>query len=254
MGDAFHFPLPSFTWSGPLQCKIKKRKNQRQLHCAFSERWREKKNSDWIFRVNSRKIWNLDIYSLEDPHFYSSRISKIQERWKTRPRLRRCYPFKLTYHRITIHQWKRFCAGKWNEVTWRHIVTVLLRKLPGDFGNNMQANDWKDKSQTQDQNHHRVHPQPRTLIRVQLQHCSRWAPGASGTGGTGPGISQRLFMICSSSTAKGCSWSTWGSRWRRTTHGRSGGSRGGGTRARRFVLWSRFGAWCQGGRSTGRGH
>jgi len=86
MGDAFHFPLPSFN------ARLKKKKpTPAPLRTLGTVTGENKKNSDWIFCVNSRKIWNLDIYSLEDPHFYSSRISKIQERWKTRPRLRRCW-------------------------------------------------------------------------------------------------------------------------------------------------------------------
>lgn len=116
----------------------------------------------------------------------------------------------------------------------------------------MQPHDRENKPETKNQHNNRVDPQTRALVRVQLQHRARRAPGASRAGRAGPGIPQSLLVVCGRATTQSSSRTAGGSRRGRTVHGRAG-SRGAGAGASGLRLRAGFCAGSQRGGGTGRG-
>lgn len=116
----------------------------------------------------------------------------------------------------------------------------------------MQSHNREDKPKTKNQHDNRVNPQPRALIRVKLEHRARGATGTRGASRAGPGIPQRLLVVCGRATTQSSTRTTGGSGRGRTVNGR-GRSRGTGARARGLGLGAGFGAGGQGGGRTGRG-
>lgn len=65
----------------------------------------------------------------------------------------------------------------------------------------MKSNDRENEPQAQNQHHHRIHPQTRALIRIQLEHCARGATRACGASRAGTSIAQRFLVIrCGTTT------------------------------------------------------
>lgn len=116
----------------------------------------------------------------------------------------------------------------------------------------MQSHNREDKPKTKNQHDDRVNPQPRALIRIKLEHRARRTTGTCGASRAGPGIPQRLLVVCSRAATQSSARTTGGSGRGRTVDGR-GGSRGTGARARGLGVGAGFGAGGQGRGGTGRG-